>query len=82
MKEEAKAEKKALEVDVKELADIQRMQKNAIKVCCVCHSVIYLHIKENAYVTTGGGEDQHLLRTSTARVPQRRTGIPDGPLKI
>ncbi|KAJ3525786.1 hypothetical protein NM688_g8352 [Phlebia brevispora] len=31
MKQEAKAEKKALEVAVKELADIQRMQKNSIK---------------------------------------------------
>ena len=32
MKQEAKAEQKALEVSVKELSDIQRMQKNAIKV--------------------------------------------------
>ena len=31
MKEEAKAEKKALEVAVKELAEIQRMQKSSIK---------------------------------------------------
>ncbi len=33
MKQEAKAEKKALEVAVKELSEIQRSQKNSIKVC-------------------------------------------------
>ena len=33
IKQEAKAERKALDIAVKELADIQRMQKNSIKVC-------------------------------------------------
>lgn len=32
IKSEAKSEKQALEVAIKELADLQRMQKNAIKV--------------------------------------------------
>ncbi len=71
IKAEGKAEKKALEDAVKELAEIQKLQKSAVKVCF--HIAVCVHNFLILLVRLGGRKDICLLLQGAPRFPQGGT---------